>query len=129
MAKTNLPKQKHVPMRTCIATGKKLPKQDMVRIVRVEDPKEKTVEVQVDPKGKLRGRGANIEMNVDSFDLAVKKGAISRALKLEKQLTDTQLSELRTQFIDAIAEKQFRKGNQKVAVKITKSELEKKLSE
>lgn len=129
MGKQSQPKPKHVPMRTCIATGKKLPKKDMIRLVRLDDKDTGKVSVEVDAKGKARGRGANIEMDINSFDLAIKKDAVKRALKLEKSLTPGEIAELRQNFAAAIAERQFRPGNKKVALKVSHSELSQKLSE
>jgi predicted RNA-binding protein YlxR (DUF448 family) len=128
MTKSKEPKAKHVPMRTCIATGKKLAKNEMIRLVRLDDLKAGTVTIMVDPKGKLRGRGANIEMKLDSFDLAVKKKAIDRALKLEQPLSAERIAELRVDFNSAIEERNFRVGNRTVAIKIKRSELEQKLA-
>lgn len=116
--------EKQVPIRTCIATGKKLPKQEMIRLVR-QDPDLDSIVVDV--KGKLKGRGANLEKSLDSFDIAVKKRAIERALKLDKPIGADQLATLREQFALAIAEKDFRQGNKKVVLKISKEEFNSKL--
>lgn len=110
---------KHTPIRTCIGTGEKKAKNEMIRLVRKDDGT-----VVVDVKGKEKGRGANLLMDVAAFDLAVKKKAIGRALKLEHGLNATELADLRSKFIDAIAEKNFRKGNKHVTVKVTKADLE-----
>jgi predicted RNA-binding protein YlxR (DUF448 family) len=128
MTKPKLATTKHVPMRTCIATGKKLPKKEMIRLVRLEDKDAAKIEIVVDPGGKLRGRGANIEMAVDSFDLAIKKGAIERALKLDARLKPEQIAQLRKDFSDAIEVRNFRPGNKRVAIKITRQELLEKLA-
>lgn len=111
---------KHIPIRTCIATGVKLPKNEMIRLVRTE-----AGEVVVDLKGKIRGRGANLAMNAEAFDLAVKKRAISRSLKLEKPLTPEELERLRTEFVNAIEQREFRQGNKPVVVRVTREELDK----
>ncbi|MFQ5492992.1 MAG: YlxR family protein, partial [Candidatus Dojkabacteria bacterium] len=57
-------------IRTCIGTGEKLPKNEMVRFVRNSDGV-----VVIDPGGKLSGRGANLCMEEEAFDLAVKRHA------------------------------------------------------
>lgn len=121
-------KPKHVPMRTCIATGAQKPKNEMVRLVRLPDPDspDKYV-VKIDLKGKERGRGASIDSNLEAFDLAVKKKAIERALKLERALQPTEVEQLRSDFANALEEKQFRQGNRKVVFKISKAEMEAKL--
>jgi predicted RNA-binding protein YlxR (DUF448 family) len=109
---------KHTPIRTCIGTGEKKPKNEMIRLVRREDGS-----VVVDVRGREKGRGANISMDISAFDLAVKKRAIGRALKLEKSLNQEQLALLRQQFLDAIEERKFRQGNKPVTVKITREQL------
>lgn len=117
---------KHIPVRTCIATGVKKPKSEMIRIVRLESPGGGW-HVQVDPKGKLRGRGANIDSTIAAFDLAVQRKAIERALKLERGLTTQELEQLRSQVEDLLAERMFRQGQKKVVYKVTRAELEEKL--
>lgn len=113
-------KEKHVPMRTCIATGIKLPKNELLRLVRSSDGA-----VKVDLRSKLEGRGANISMNMEAFDLAIKKRAISRALKLEKPLTKEEIDQLRIEFQIAIDEKKFRPKEKPVTIRVKKEEVEK----
>lgn len=52
-------KEKKIPLRTCVITNEKLPKKDLLRIVKTP-----TGEVLVDLKGKLNGRGAYIKKDV-----------------------------------------------------------------
>ena len=51
-------KTKKIPMRTCVITKEKLPKQELIRIVRTKEEK-----IIVDETGKANGRGA-IESSV-----------------------------------------------------------------
>ena len=46
-------KQKKIPMRSCVVTGEKLPKRELLRIVRTTDGT-----VVCDLSGKINGRGA-----------------------------------------------------------------------
>lgn len=118
------PASKAEPIRTCIGTGVKKPKRDMVRLVRL--PKEEDAKdfiVAVDPKGKLRGRGANLDTTIEAFDAAVKKNAIERALKLERKLTAAELAQLREDFVQVLSEREFRRGNKPVKLKIKKEQL------
>ena len=55
MAKAKGPRPKHVPIRTCIACRQEAGKRELVRVVRTPSGS-----VQVDPTGKLAGRGAYI---------------------------------------------------------------------
>ena len=111
-------KLKHVPIRTCIATGVKKPKNELIRLVRLGDGS-----VKVDAHGRERGRGANLDMKIEAFELAVKKRAIERALKLEKQLTVEQVEELRKDFLSAVEEKEFRPFNKPVTIRVKKEEI------
>lgn len=116
---TKSKRQKHIPIRTCIVTKEKKPKRELMRLVRIGD------EVKVDPKGKERGRGANISMDVDVFDEAVKKHLIQKALKLKRKLSEEEVVKLRKTFIKAIDEKKFRKGSKPVTIKVSKGQLKK----
>jgi len=65
---------KHVPQRTCVGCREVLPKRKMVRIVR-------TVEgVQIDPTGKLAGRGAYLHDRRECWERGL-RGALAHALK------------------------------------------------
>jgi hypothetical protein len=55
MPKPKGPRPKHVPIRTCIACRQEAGKRELVRVVRTPSGS-----VQVDPTGKLAGRGAYI---------------------------------------------------------------------
>lgn len=120
MKKQNKPKVKHVPMRTCIATGEKRPKSELIRLVIGEGG-----EVVVDIRSKLLGRGANLSMTKEAFELAIKKRAIPRALKLKRSLTEEEIKELREEFHRAIEERTFRPKDKAVTVRIKKEDLKK----
>ena len=118
MTKKRLNKQKHVPVRTCIATGEKKPKKELIRLVRLSDGK-----IKVDTRSKLEGRGANLTMTMDAFDLAIKKKAIPRALKLERPLTQDEILALRNDFEEAIKERQFRPSDKPVKIRVSRDDL------
>ena len=111
---------KHVAWRTCIATGEKKDKREMIRLV-----KQANGVVVVDQKGKEKGRGASICMDMGMFDIAVKKKAIERALRLGRKLSEQEVIDIRVAFQAAINERQLRKGENKVSLKISKSEFDK----
>lgn len=119
--------QKHVPIRTCIATGEKRPKKELLRLVRLAEPKEGEPLIQVDLLGKLRGRGANIIPEMQALEKAFKNGAIERALKLERKLSVEEITQLTAAFEKAISEKEFRQGRKPVRLKVSKEEFEKKI--
>lgn len=65
---------KHVPMRTCIGTGKKYPKRDMIRLVRMPDS-----HIVVDPTGKLSGsRGAYLSKQRSAAEAAIKNRRLEK---------------------------------------------------
>lgn len=76
-------KQRHVPQRTCVGCGQVQPKRMMVRVVRTP-----AGGVEVDPTGKLSGRGAYICKNSDCWARAIQRSALNRALKMEVSAED-----------------------------------------
>ena len=71
-------KQKKIPMRKCVITGEKKPKNELVRIVRGPES-----EVAVDLTGKKNGRGAYLHLNLEVITLAKKKNTLGRHLGVE----------------------------------------------
>jgi predicted RNA-binding protein YlxR (DUF448 family) len=65
---------KHVPQRTCVGCREVLPKRKMVRIVRTAEG------VQIDPTGKVAGRGAYLHDQRGCWERGL-KGALGHALK------------------------------------------------
>jgi len=66
---------KHIPQRTCVGCRETLPKRVLVRLVRRPEG------VQVDPTGKLAGRGAYLHDRRSCWENGL-KGALARALKV-----------------------------------------------
>jgi len=67
-----------IPMRKCIATQDRLPKKELMRIVRTVDGT-----VQVDTTGKLNGRGAYLKLSKDAIEMAKKTNVLKHALETE----------------------------------------------
>lgn len=67
---------KHVPMRTCVGCREVLPKRALIRVVRTPEG------VQVDPTGRLPGRGAYLHDRRRCWEQALKRGALDRALRV-----------------------------------------------
>ncbi|HLD03438.1 MAG TPA: YlxR family protein [Candidatus Dojkabacteria bacterium] len=110
--------KKSVPIRTCIVTHIKKPKNELIRIVFTPESK-----VIVDVLGKAKGRGANITPSLEIFDKAIKKGILEKSLKLLEKLKPDEISVLREQFAAGIAQKSFRRGNKPVTIKVKKEDL------
>lgn len=73
-------RRKHVPQRTCVGCREILPKRSLIRIVRSPEG------IQIDPTGKLPGRGAYLHDRRSCWERSL-KGALAHALR-------TSLSEL-----------------------------------
>ena len=68
---------KKIPMRTCVVTREKLPKKDLIRVVRTTDG------VIVDSTGKVNGRGAYLKIDKEVFEKAKKTKVLDRHLEVE----------------------------------------------
>lgn len=66
-----------IPMRTCVVTKEKLPKKELIRIVRTTDG------VIVDKTGKVNGRGAYLKIDKEVFEKAKKTKILNRQLEVE----------------------------------------------
>ena len=60
----------------CVACRTSRPKRELQRIVRTPQR-----DVVIDPTGRLAGRGAYVCLGTDCLDIAIKKGALERALE------------------------------------------------
>ena len=69
-------RRKKVPLRVCIGCQKKVPKKDLIRIVRTPEDT-----VEVDFKGKRSGRGTYICPSIDCLGQAVKGKRIEKNLQ------------------------------------------------
>lgn len=71
-------KVKKIPMRLCVITKERLPKQELIRIVRT--PNE---EVIIDLVGKANGRGAYLKRDLQVFEKAKKSKILDKILEIE----------------------------------------------
>ena len=71
-------KVKKIPMRTCVVTHEKLPKQELIRVVRTPEQ-----EVIIDLNGKANGRGAYLKKDVEVFEKAKKNIVLNKQLEIE----------------------------------------------
>lgn len=67
-----------IPMRKCVVTQERLPKKELIRIVRTPDGN-----IMIDETGKANGRGAYLKRSIDTVMLAKKNGALKKALETE----------------------------------------------
>lgn len=69
---------KKIPMRTCVITKEKLPKQELIRVVRTPDGN-----IIIDQTGKVNGRGAYLKKDLQTFEKAQKSKILNRQLEVE----------------------------------------------
>ena len=77
------------PLRTCVVTKEKLPKQELLRIVRTPEGS-----VMIDEGGKMNGRGAYIKRDVQVLEQARKKKVLER--HLECSIDDSVYEEIKS---------------------------------
>lgn len=80
-------KVKKIPMRTCTVSHEKLPKKELVRIVRTPEG-----EVKIDLTGKLNGRGAYLKKDKETVEKAKNTKVLER--HLEVKISDEVYEEL-----------------------------------
>ena len=68
---------KHIPVRTCVVCREKSGKRTLFRIVRTEHG------AQIDPTGKMNGRGAYLCDRVECWERAMKTDILSQALRIK----------------------------------------------
>lgn len=68
---------KKIPMRSCVVTKEKLPKRELLRIVKNNENK-----VFVDLTGKTNGRGAYIKKELDVLKIAKEKKILEKHLEI-----------------------------------------------
>ncbi|MGN7189730.1 YlxR family protein [Curtobacterium sp. UCD-KPL2560] len=73
-------RSKVVPVRTCIGSRRRAPRSSLLRVVALRDGR-----VVADPKAVMPGRGAWLTPTVDAYELAVKRRAFRRALRLDRE--------------------------------------------
>ena len=71
-------KVKKIPMRSCVVTREKLPKQELIRVVRTPEQ-----DVIVDVTGKANGRGAYLKKDLEVFEKAKKSKVLDKILEIE----------------------------------------------
>lgn len=70
-------KNKKIPLRSCVVTRERLPKQELLRIVRTPEDT-----VVVDTGGKMNGRGAYIKKDIAVLEKAKKSKILERQLEI-----------------------------------------------
>ena len=71
-------KIKKTPMRSCVISREKLPKNELIRVVRTPEGN-----VIVDQTGKANGRGAYLKKDKEVFEKAKKTKVLNKMLEVE----------------------------------------------
>lgn len=71
-------KTKKIPMRSCVITKEKLPKKELIRVVRTPEGS-----VIVDETGRANGRGAYLKKDIEVFKKAKTSKILDRILEVE----------------------------------------------
>ena len=90
-------RRKHVPMRTCVVCRDARPKRELTRLVRPADRP-----LQMDPGGKLPGRGAYLCNKPECWHGAAQGAALGDALRTELDDDDRALLEARAQELETV---------------------------
>ena len=69
---------KKIPLRTCVISHEKLPKKELVRIVRTPDGN-----VIIDETGKANGRGAYLKKDLEVIEKAENSKQLNKQLQVE----------------------------------------------
>jgi predicted RNA-binding protein YlxR (DUF448 family) len=77
MPKTQPPRVKHIPMRTCIACRESKPKRELLRVVRTPDE-----HVLLDASGKKAGRGAYLCAKLSCWEHALKRKRLEQEFEV-----------------------------------------------
>ena len=81
-------KMRKIPMRTCVITKEKLPKSELIRVVRTP-----LGEIIVDETGKANGRGAYLKKDMEVFEKAKTSKVLNR--HIETEVPDSVFEELK----------------------------------
>lgn len=71
-------KMRKIPMRTCVVTREKLPKQELLRVVRTPEGN-----VIIDRQGKANGRGAYVKKDREVITKARQTKILERMLEVD----------------------------------------------
>lgn len=80
-------KVRKIPMRMCVVTREKWPKNELIRVVKTDEG------VIVDPTGKVNGHGAYLKKDLEVFEKAKKSKVLNKVL--ETVVSDELFDELK----------------------------------
>ncbi|MGI6491699.1 MAG: YlxR family protein [Peptococcaceae bacterium] len=71
-----MPRVKKIPQRMCVGCQEMRPKKELIRVVRTPDDR-----IEIDPTGKMSGRGAYICPQLECLQNAIKGKRLDKALQ------------------------------------------------
>ena len=80
---------KKIPMRMCVATREKLPKKELIRVVKFDGV------ITIDETGKQNGKGCYLKKDVAAIELAQKRKLLNSVF--ETEVEDAIYEELKNQ--------------------------------
>ena len=83
-----MPRVKKIPQRMCVGCQEMRPKKELIRVVRTPDDR-----IEIDPTGKLSGRGAYICPQLECLQNAIKGKRLDKAL--QRTITQEVLEQLK----------------------------------
>ena len=100
-------KNRKIPMRSCAVSREKLPKSELLRIVKCPDGK-----ICVDETGKLNGRGSYIKRDITVLDKAIKSRVKTAIKKVDAAVAagDKELAKANLQLAISELDKATTKG-------------------
>ncbi len=98
MVDSSIDSRTPVPIRTCVGCRVRAIKSELLRVV-VGSDAQGLPAVCPDPRGSAPGRGAHLHPTPACYDLAVRRRAFSRALRLREGLASTPVGD----YLDSLA--------------------------
>jgi predicted RNA-binding protein YlxR (DUF448 family) len=91
-------RHKKIPLRTCVVTHERLPKKELIRVV-----KNKENEVFVDLTGKKNGRGAYVKRDLEVIEQARKTKVLDKHLEtnVPEEIYDELVSIVNENLVDS----------------------------
>ncbi len=82
-------RERKIPLRTCILTKEKLPKRELIRIVRTPEGN-----IELDLSGKKNGRGVYLKNDIEVFKLAKEKNILEKVFEenIDKEIYEELLN-------------------------------------
>ena len=75
--------KKHIPLRRCVGCYQSKPKEQLIRVVKLQSKEKTSSEITIDPNGKLPGRGTYLCRDSACLKSAMKARRFERAFSCQ----------------------------------------------